>query len=201
MKVVDLRNVFASCSDTLVEVNDHYIYYAEEKQEEGHNNLFLLEYNRDTRRERIISDYFLNSPAFVQHYFSFPDDILIVMESGESEAWILRVDKHTGGEKNLVRLNLIGTFEDCKALDESHVIFYTTENERHRRLFQEYKKRTGFARVVYLAAACVFVPLQLVNSGIGNISLPVFASLGLSLFLIADAWLTKKIHRRRRLRP
>lgn len=150
MKVVDLRNIFASCNDVLIEINDHFIYYAEEKIEEGHHNLFLLEYNRDTRRERIVSSYFLNNPSFVQHFFSFPEEIVIVMESGESEAWILRVDKQSGQEKNLAKLNFIGTFADCKALDESHVILFTTENERDRRLFREYKKLTGFGRVAYL---------------------------------------------------
>lgn len=150
MKVVDLRNIFANCNDTLIEVNDHFIYYAEEKQEEGHNNLFLLEYNRDTQRERILSTYFLNNPTFVQHYFSFPDDIIILLESGGSEAWILRVDKHTGEEKNLVRLGLVGECSDCAALDESHLILYTRENEKHTRLFREYKKRTGCSKMAYL---------------------------------------------------
>lgn len=150
MKVVDLRNIFANCNDVLIEINEHFIYYAEEKREEGHNNLFLLEYNRDTRRERIITNYFLSNPTFVQHFFSFPEDLVIVMESGESEAWILRIDKHTGEEKNLAKLNFIGTFADCQALDESHVMIYTTENERHKRLFSEYKKLTGIDRVAYL---------------------------------------------------
>jgi hypothetical protein len=150
MKVVDLRNIFASCNDVLIEVTDHFIYYAEEKQEEGHNNLFLLEYNRDTRRERIISNYFLNNPAFVQHFFSFPDDIVIVLEAGGSEAWILRVDKHTGEEKNLVRLGLIGEICDCAALDESHLIIYTSENEEHKRMFGEYQKKSGCSKMAYL---------------------------------------------------
>ena len=52
MKVVDLRNIFANCNDQLIEISDNRIYYAEEKNEEGHNSLFLLEYNRITRRER-----------------------------------------------------------------------------------------------------------------------------------------------------
>lgn len=150
MKVVDLRNIFANCNDVLIEVDDHCIYYAEEKQEEGHNNLFLLEYNRDTRRERIVSNYFLNNPTFVQHFFSFPDDIVIVLEAGGSEAWILRVDKHTGEEKNLVRLGLIGDYSDCAALDESHFIIYTSENTKHKRLFQEYQKKSGCSKMAYL---------------------------------------------------
>lgn len=150
MKVVDLRNIFEHCNDALIEISDHFIYYAEEKTEEGHNNLFLLEYNRDTRRERIITNYFLSSPTFVRHFFSFAEDILIVLESGDSEAWILRIDKYTGEERNLAKLSFVGNFSDCKALDESHIVIYTTENEKHKRMFEEYKKLTGYARVAYL---------------------------------------------------
>lgn len=150
MKVVDLRNLFISSNVSLIEIGDEKIYYAEEKLEEGHNSLFLLEYNRVTRRERIIANYFLTDPAYVQHFFSFPEEIVIVMECGESAAWILRVDKFTGEEKNMAKLNFIGAFAECRALDESHVILYTAANERHRQLFREYKKLTGFSRVAYL---------------------------------------------------
>lgn len=150
MKVVDLRNIFANCHDALIEISDEFIYYAEEKTEEGHNSLFLLEYNRVTRRERIIANYFLTDPAYVQHFFSFAEDIVIVMESGGNEAWILRVDKFTGKEKNMDKLNFIGCFADCRALDESHVIFFTEAGDKHRQLFQEYKKLTGFSRAAYL---------------------------------------------------
>ena len=55
--IEDLRNVFTSCRDELIEVSGDFIYYAEEKMEEGHNILFLLEYNRKTKRERIITNY------------------------------------------------------------------------------------------------------------------------------------------------
>ena len=150
LKVVDLRNVFTDCNDVLIEISDAVIYYAEEKTEEGHRSLFLLAYDRVTRRERIIANYFLTDPGFVQHYFSFPDDIVVVMESGGSEAWVLRVDKRTGEEKNFAKLSFIGGFQDCRALDELHVLFYTGPNDRHRALFGEYKKLTGFSRAAYL---------------------------------------------------
>lgn len=150
MKVVDLRNLFTSSNVSLIEFDGDKIYYAEEKSEEGHNSLFLLEYNLKTRRERIVANYFLTDPAYVQHFFSFPEDLVIVMESGESTVWILRVDKNTGAEKNMARLNFIGTFAECRALDESHVLLYTSANERHRQLFHEYKRLTGLSRVAYL---------------------------------------------------
>ncbi len=150
MKILDLRNVFTDSRDELIEIGDPLIYYAEEKAEEGHPILFLLEYNRSTRRERIVANYILTDPSYVPHFFSFSGDIVIVLESGGSEAWILRVDKRTGAEKSMARLNFIGNFLDCRALDEGHMLFYAGPNERHRALFREYKKLTGFSRVCYL---------------------------------------------------
>ena len=41
-----------------------------------------------TKRERIIANYILNDPSFVCHYFSFPSDMIIIMENGGSDAWI-----------------------------------------------------------------------------------------------------------------
>lgn len=150
MKVVDLRNIFTSCNDELIEISDTLIYYAEEKMEEGHPSLFLLEYNRVTKRERVIANYLLPGPAYVQHFFSFPEEIVVVMESGGSESWVLRVEKRSGAEKSLAKLNFIGDFQECLALDETHVLFYTGPNEEHARLFREYTKLTGFCRVVFL---------------------------------------------------
>ena len=89
MKVVDLRNIFANCNDQLIEISDNRIYYAEEKNEEGHNSLFLLEYNRITKRERILANYILDRPAFVPHFFSFPDIIFMVLEDGSSHIELL----------------------------------------------------------------------------------------------------------------
>lgn len=150
MKVVDLRNIFTSCNDELIEITDTLIYYAEEKMEEGHPSLFLLEYNRVTKRERVVANYLLPGPACVEHFFSFPDEIVVVMESGGSEAWVMRVEKDSGSENDMASLNFIGDFQKCLALDETHVLFYTIPNEKHARLFREYTDLTGFDRVAFL---------------------------------------------------
>ena len=150
LKIVDLRNRFTSCNDELIEITDSLIYYAEEKIEEGHPSLFLLEYNRVTKRERVVANYLLPGPACVPHFFSFPGEIVVVMESGESEAWVVRVEKDTGAERDLASLSFIGDFQKCLALDESHVLFFTVPNEKHARLFREYTRLTGFGRVAFL---------------------------------------------------
>ena len=150
MIIEDLRNVFTSCRDELIEVSGDFIYYAEEKMEEGHNILFLLEYNRKTKRERIITNYILQNPSFVHHYYGFPNDILIVMENGDSEVWVLRVDKLTGAERNLDKLSLIGAFNGCAALNASHLLFFTVPNQRHKALFRRYTETTGMEKAVCL---------------------------------------------------
>ena len=150
MKVVDLRNIFTNCNDELIEVTDTLIYYAEEKMEEGHPSLFLLEYNRVTKRERVVMNCLLPGPACVPHFFSFPGMILVVMESGGSEAWVMRVEKETGEETDMANLNFVGDFQKCLALDETHILFYTVPNETHAQLFHEYTKLTGYGRVAFL---------------------------------------------------
>lgn len=150
MKVVDLRNIFSNCNDQLIEISDNLIYYAEEKNEEGHNSLFLLEYNRVTKRERILTNYILDRPALIQHFFGFPDTILLVLEDGGSRVEILSIDKESGEERSAVVLSLVGNFSECAALDENRVILFTEEDETHAALFAEYRRLTGFARVALL---------------------------------------------------
>ena len=92
MTVVDIRSFFTLRNVELIEVNEDFIYYAEEKNEEGHNNLFLLEYNRATRRERVITHYSLEDATFVQHIYSFANSIVLLLENGGNQVWAFRVD-------------------------------------------------------------------------------------------------------------
>ena len=150
MTVADIRNIVTDSNVEIIEISDTMIYYAEEKNEEGHNSLFILEYNRITRSERVIANYFLNNPAFVQHYFSFPDMIIVVMENGSGVVWVMRLEKATGRERNMAQIHFVGDYSSCTALDESHVVFFTVENETDHELFRTYQKLTGLNKVVYL---------------------------------------------------
>ncbi len=116
MTVVDIRSFFTLRNVELIEVNKDFIYYAEEKNEEGHNNLFLLEYNRATRRERVITHYSLEDPTFVQHIYSFANSIVLLLENGGNRVWAFRVDKETGQETVRTQLHCIGGFAGSKAL-------------------------------------------------------------------------------------
>lgn len=150
MVVVDIRNIFAVRNVEIIEINDDFIYYAEEKKEEGHNNLFLLEYNRVSKRERVVTHYSLDDPTFVQHLFSFSDSIVLLLENGGDSVWIFRVDKNTGEETARMKVKLVGGFSDCKALDKGHILLWTTANEEYKELFAKYQEKTGHARIAYL---------------------------------------------------
>lgn len=110
MTVVDIRNIVTDSNVELISIGPSMIYYAEEKDEEGHRSLFILEYNRETQRERIIANYFLTKPSFVQHYFDFPEEILIVMENGGSTVWLLSLDKGDWAGKSFGRNPCCGRF-------------------------------------------------------------------------------------------
>ncbi len=149
MTVIDMRNTLRVCDIALIEINDQTVWYAEEKIEEGHNTLFLLEYDHNNRQERIVANYILRA-EYCRHYFPFPNELLVVMENGGSSAWILRIDKHTGKEQTFEQINFIGNFLHCTALDSDHLLIVTGKNETHSHLFTEYHALTGLPRMAYL---------------------------------------------------
>ncbi len=150
MKIEDLRNIYTSSRVELIELGGELLSYAEEKVEEGHNSLFLLEYNRRTKRERVITNYILNDPSFVHHYFPFAADLLLLLEDGGSEVWLIALDRESGRERRMARLSLIGSFCGCAALDSSRVLIWTREDESSAALFADYRKTTGLDRLCYL---------------------------------------------------
>ncbi len=150
MTVIDIRNLMANSAIELVEVGDETIYYAEEKLEEGLNSLFLLSYDRAARREHIVANYILSDPSYRRHCFAFPQDLLLVMENGGGTAWILRLEKETGREKNFALLRLPGSFAGCLALDAGHLLFYAGPDGDPGGLFAEYQRLTGYRHAVCL---------------------------------------------------
>lgn len=150
MTVVDIRNFFTVRNVEPIEVNPDFIYYSEEKSEEGHNNLFLLEYDRKCRRERIIVNYSLDDPTFRYHLFAFDNSLVLILENGGGTVWVIRIDKNTGEETASSQLNCIGRFADCFALNEDNVLIYTEETEEFAGLFRQYREITGCSRIAYL---------------------------------------------------
>lgn len=150
MTVVDIRNIFSNRNIELFDVNDSYIYYAEEKNEEGHNNLFVLEYNRATRRERLVTNYSLEDPTFVEHIFAFEKTIILVLENGTNSMWLIEIDKQSGAELNRRKVVCTGCFSECMALDSEHILIYMSPSQENEEVFVRYKNLTGCDCLCYL---------------------------------------------------
>lgn len=150
MTVVDIRNIFSNRNIELFDINSSYIYYAEEKNEEGHNNLFILEYNRATRRERLVTNYSLEDPTFVEHIFAFDKTIALVLENGTNSMWLIEIDKQSGIELNRRKVVCTGLFNGCMALDSEHLLIYMAPDEENAEMFKKYKELTGCDFFCYL---------------------------------------------------
>lgn len=150
VNVVDLRNLFVSCTDELIGISGSLVTYAEEKMQEDRPTLFLMEYDRDSGQERALASCEIPEAACVRRCFNFENAVLAVMESGGSDVWLLRAEKSTSVKQTFTKLHFVGDFQGCFALDESHLLFYTRPNERDGKVFRRYTRLTGFHRAAYL---------------------------------------------------
>ena len=150
MIVVDIRNIFAERNIQLSDVNNEYIYYLEEKNENGQNELFVLEYDRSSRKERLIANYSLEDPTFVEHLFTFEKTILLILENGSNSLWLIELDKKTGMEKNRKKVVCTGAFKECTALDSEHLLITMSPDSDNAEIFRKYKEVTGCDSLCYL---------------------------------------------------
>lgn len=150
MTVVDLRNIFSQRNIQLFDVNSSYLYYAEEKKSDTLNELLILEYNRGSRRERLITNYSLEDPAFVSHLFAFSKTIVLVLENGSNSMWIIEIDKQSGIELNRRKVVCTGAFKSCMALDSSHLLIYMAPDSENAEMFQKYREITGCECLSYI---------------------------------------------------
>ena len=150
MTVIDIRNVFSDRQIEIIDINPSYIYYFEEKNEEGRNELFLLEYNRKTRKERLVMNYTLDDPTYMEHIYSFDKTIVMVLENGSNSFWLIEIDKKTGGELNRRKVVCTGAFRECKPLDSEYLLIYMGPDEANAEVFSKYKEIKGCDCLCYL---------------------------------------------------
>ena len=150
MTVIDIRNVFSDRHIEIIDINPSYIYYFEEKNEEGRNELFLLEYNRKTRKERLVMNYTLDDPTYMEHIYSFDKTIVMVLENGSNSFWLIEIDKKTGGELNRRKVVCTGAFRECKPLDSEYLLIYMGPDEANAEVFSKYKEIKGCDCLCYL---------------------------------------------------
>ncbi|MDD4806931.1 MULTISPECIES: hypothetical protein [Caproicibacterium] len=150
MKTADLRRTLLSCNDRLLEIGGEHLYYTRETNAPGCHRLSLLVYSQAAKSSRTLASYLIMKPEYRMHSFAFPDSVLVVMENGDSEAWILKLNKHTGAEEQLSRVRFAGNFAGCCALDADHVVLYSHASRRDASLFLEYRRHTGFGQAASL---------------------------------------------------
>ena len=109
-----------------------------------------MEYNRTSRRERLVTNYSLEDPTFVSHVFAFEKTILLILENGSNSLWLIEIDKKSGGELNRRKIVCTGAFQECMALDSQHVLIYMAPDQANAAVFQKYKEVTGCDCLCYL---------------------------------------------------
>ncbi len=150
MTVVDIRSIFNERNIEIFHTDKSYIYYSEEKTSSGKSELFLLEYDRNTRRERLITNYTLEDPTFVEHIFAFENTIILILENGKNSLWLIELSKEDGTELNRRKVVCTGAFRSCLALDSSHVLIYMGPDESNQEMFAQYRSITGCECLCYL---------------------------------------------------
>ncbi len=140
MTVIDIRNVFSDRHIEIIDVDASYIYYFEEKNEDGRSDLYLLEYNRKTRKERLVMNYTLDDPTYIEHIYAFEKTIIMVLENGSNSFWLIEIDKKTGGELNRRKVVCTGAFKECMALDSEYLLVYMGPDEANAEVFRKYKE-------------------------------------------------------------
>lgn len=125
MTIIDIRDIFSPKNVDLLEVTDNYLYYTEEKSEQGHNNLFFLKYDRKSKEETVLANYSLADPTFVQHIYTFEKSIILLLENGGPDVWLVKLQKSTGKEIQTSKLETYGPLESCYALSERYIVIYT----------------------------------------------------------------------------
>ncbi len=150
MNIIDIRNVFADRHIELIDVMPNHVYYYEEKNDNGRNALFLLEYNRKTRKERLVMNYSLDDPTYIEHIYVFEKTIVMVLENGTNSFWLIEIDKKTGGELNRRKVVCTGAFKECQPLDSEYLLVYMGPDEVNAEVFRKYKEIKGCDCLCYL---------------------------------------------------
>lgn len=170
MTVIDIRNIFSDRNIALMDVTATHLYYTEKKYENGQNDLYILEYNRSSRREKLVTNYTLDDPSLRDHIYVFEKTMMIVLENGSNSFWLIEIDKKSGGELNRRKVVCTGTFTDCIPLDSQHLLIYTSPDQMNAEVFRKYKEITGCDYLCYM--------YDLKTNQKHFVKIPIIASIG-----------------------
>ena len=176
MTVIDIRNIFSDRNIALIDVTATHLYYTEKKYENGKCDLYILEYNRSSRREKLVTNYSLDDPSLIDHIYVFEKTMMIVLENGSNSLWLIEIDKKSGGELNRRKIVCTGTFTECLPLDNQHLLIYTSPDQMNAEVFRKYKEITCCDYLCYMYDLKTnqkhFVKIPIIASiGSGNVKL------------------------------
>lgn len=143
MTVVDIRDELYKRQIEIVEVTEEHIYYAEEKNVEDVDAIYLLDYNCVEEQERIMAYFTFDDSSYIQHYYASEKSIIVLFENSSSKIWIVKIDKETGSEVLRKSVPLVGKFSSCVMIDDSNLVIYTKADDESKSLFNRCLETTN----------------------------------------------------------
>lgn len=150
MTVVDIRDELYKRQIEIVEVTEEHIYYAEEKNVEDIDAIYLLDYNCVEEQEKVMAYFTFDDSSYIQHYYASENSIIILFENDSSKIWIVKIDKATGSEVLRKSVPLVGKFSSCVMIDDNNLVIYTKADEESKGLFNRCLETTDSETIANL---------------------------------------------------
>lgn len=143
MTVIDLRDDMYKRRIEIIEIDDGVVYYAEELKINGSDSVCIYGYSFDESAEQLLSCFVFQDAAYIQHYYTGKESIIVLFENSGSTAWLVKVDKKTGEEVYRKCIPLIGSYCDCVAIDDDNILIYTKADSEHKDMFNRCLEATN----------------------------------------------------------
>ncbi len=143
MNVIDLRDELYRRRIEIIEIDGGCIYYAEELTSDDEARLYIYRYDAEREEERVLSFFTLEDTDCIEHFYSCGGSIMILFESRDSKAWLIKLDKRSGAELIRKKIALIGRYFDCVPISENDLIIYTKADDENRELFNRCLETTN----------------------------------------------------------
>lgn len=186
MIVADIRNNYNSREIKIIESTDDYIYYSEEKDEHDAFSLEFIEYSIKGNKERIISSYTLDNKTFIDHTFAWESFIFLIMENGENNIWLFKIDKITGNELLCVEINCYGQYSGCTVLNENNLIIYTSKEGNQQESLEDANINSIYSSYLYSIETSELYPIESPFYGITPQNLYLFKQQDTHMLLLMN---------------
>lgn len=143
MTVIDIRDELYKRQIEIVEVTNDHIYYAEEKNVDDIDALYLLDYDCSQEKEKVMAYFTFDDASYMQHYYSSENCIIVLFENGSGKVWIVKIDKKTGNEILRKSVPLVGCYASCVMIDDNNLLIYTKADDDSKSLFNRCLETTN----------------------------------------------------------